>query len=398
MADSSSVLILTAGFGDGHNSAARSIAEAVRIESSGRVPVVVADLFEDAAPVTGAFYKGVYREMINHLPGLWSWLFERSKTGNFGDLRWDRFVGVGPALAKRLREQQPAVVILTYPAYPYFMAALEEGVPRPGAVFTAVTDSITIHPIWLREPVDRLYVTDEFSAEIARSGLTHPVPVQVSGFPVAPVFAGFPNRAPSADPARLRVLYFATTAKSHVRPTLRGLLENLPPGAELTVVMGRHEARLGPEVEQLRQAFPGICVKPVGWTREVPRLLMDHDVVISKAGGATVHECFAAGVPMLVNYIIPGQEEGNADLLERLGCGCRSMNPGETGKLLAELVADGRLAGMRQAMARHRRPDGALLIARDILAQLSVLNSAGSPRPEVSDPRHPSYSSHLLRL
>lgn len=371
MSNPLSVLILTAGFGDGHNSAARSIAEALTQESEGRARVLVVDLFEDAAPVTGAFYKWIYRQMINHLPGLWAWLFERTKTEDFRALWWDRFVGVGQALEDRLREHRPQMVVLTYPVYPYFIEALGATVPRPQAVYMAVTDSITIHPIWLKGRVDRIYVTDEFSRSVAEAELAHPIPVEVSGFPVAPVFAEFPDRATAADPAKLRVLYFATTAKDHVRPTLRGLLESLPHGVELTVVMGRHEKRLSSEVEQLRQAFPAVCVKPVGWTREVPKLLMEHDVVISKAGGATVHECFAAGIPVIANYIIPGQEEGNAELLERLGCGCRCLVPQETGPLLAAMVVDGRLAAMRQAMARQRRSDGALRIAHDLLKEFA---------------------------
>ena len=368
MAQHPSVLILTAGFGDGHNSAARSIAEALAQESRGQARVLVVDLFEDAAPLMGAFYKGCYREMINHLPGLWAWLFEWSKKDDFRKQWWDCFVGVRQALIQRLTSFRPDVVVVTYPIYPYFLQSLrDEAVHRPQAVYMAVTDSITIHSIWLKAQVDRLYVTDEISQGIAEKGLVFPVPVRVSGFPVAPCFAAFPDRIPDADPTGIQVLYFATTAKSHVRSTLRGLLEQLPQGAEVTVVMGRHQARLGADVEQLRQAFPAMCVKPVGWTCTVPQLLMEHDVVISKAGGATVHECFAAGVPVVVNYIIPGQEEGNAQLLERLGCGCRSMVPEETGSLLAGLLADGGLASMRQAMARHRRPDGALHIARDLL-------------------------------
>ena len=289
MADSLSVLILTAGFGDGHNSAARNLAGAISDGPQGGTTVQVVDLFDDAAPVTGAFYKWVYRQMINHLPGLWEWLFHCTKSEDFRCLWWDRFVGIRQALEHRLREHRPAVVILTYPVYPYFFETLSAEVPRPQAIWMAVTDSITIHPIWLKGQVDRIYVTDEASRKIVETELRFPVPVEVSGFPVAPCFAGFADRPPVADPARLRVLYFATTAVRHVRPTLKGLLRDLPKGAELTVVMGRHEARLSVEVEDIRQAFPWVCVRMVGWTRKVPELLMLHDVVVSKAGGATVH-------------------------------------------------------------------------------------------------------------
>ena len=34
--------------------------------------------------------------------------------------------------------------------------------------------------------------------------------------------------------------------------------------------------------------------------------------MISKAGGATVQEAMCASCPIIVNHVIPGQEEGNA--------------------------------------------------------------------------------------
>ena len=49
-----SVLILTAGFGDGHNSAARSIAEALAQESGGGARVLVVVVSADARAATAA--------------------------------------------------------------------------------------------------------------------------------------------------------------------------------------------------------------------------------------------------------------------------------------------------------------------------------------------------------
>ena len=57
----------------------------------------------------------------------------------------------------------------------------------------------------------------------------------------------------------------------------------------------------------------------LGWTNQMPELMMSHHLVISKAGGATVQEAIAARCPMIVNQVIPGQEEGNAELIEETG-------------------------------------------------------------------------------
>ena len=56
---------------------------------------------------------------------------------------------------------------------------------------------------------------------------------------------------------------------------------------------------------------------------------MTHHVVVSKAGGATTQEALAARCPMIVNQIVPGQEEGNYALLRRHGIGALAESPSE---------------------------------------------------------------------
>jgi processive 1,2-diacylglycerol beta-glucosyltransferase len=59
----------------------------------------------------------------------------------------------------------------------------------------------------------------------------------------------------------------------------------------------------------------------VDWSDELPRLLRANHLVISKAGGATVQEAMSAACPMIINHIIPGQEEGNARFIVETNSG-----------------------------------------------------------------------------
>jgi len=59
----------------------------------------------------------------------------------------------------------------------------------------------------------------------------------------------------------------------------------------------------------------------LGWTNQIPQLMLSNHLVIGKAGGATVQEAIAARCPMIVNQVIPGQEEGNARLIKKMGLG-----------------------------------------------------------------------------
>ena len=78
-----------------------------------------------------------------------------------------------------------------------------------------------------------------------------------------------------------------------------------------------------------------------GWTRCVPSYLTVNHVVVGKAGGATVHEVLAAARPMLVNFLLPGQEEGNARLLETLGGGGHVQDAAALAEALKNMMADG---------------------------------------------------------
>jgi processive 1,2-diacylglycerol beta-glucosyltransferase len=57
-------------------------------------------------------------------------------------------------------------------------------------------------------------------------------------------------------------------------------------------------------------------IRIIGWTDQMPEFMKNCDLVVTKAGGATVMECIAAKKPMIITQIIPGQEMGNAELIK----------------------------------------------------------------------------------
>lgn len=49
----------------------------------------------------------------------------------------------------------------------------------------------------------------------------------------------------------------------------------------------------------------------------MPEYIRSADLVITKAGGSTVMECIGVKKPTIINKIIPGQEEGNAQFVTK---------------------------------------------------------------------------------
>lgn len=60
-------------------------------------------------------------------------------------------------------------------------------------------------------------------------------------------------------------------------------------------------------------------VKILEYTNKVAELMSISDLVITKPGGLTTTESLASGLPIIVINPIPGQEEENAEFLEKKG-------------------------------------------------------------------------------
>lgn len=355
----SKVLILTAGYGEGHNAAARGL-QAALAEIGAEAEIL--DLF---ALTGGAFYERTrrgYLELINRAPNLWAAVYRFIDRVPLVALTMPFMGAMFRALRRILDEKRPSAVVSVYPVYGYLIAQLyPQG--RPFAFHTIVTDSITINSIWHRCASDSFIVPNEDSARVMIAAGVPAAKVRTLGFPVPPRFARDRPERPALPPPR--VLYMINAGRDQAPGIVRRLLAIDP--LHLTVTVGRDEA-LRAQLEQVAAAA-GRPLEIHGWTPHMPELLMTHHVLIGKAGGATVQEAIAARTPMLLTQIVPGQEEGNAQLLLQNRCGELCETPDALAAAINRaFAADGAVwRDWEQNIARLSRPDAALRIARFVL-------------------------------
>ena len=95
---------------------------------------------------------------------------------------------------------------------------------------------------------------------------------------------------------------------------------------------------------------------------------MTHHIVISKAGGATTQESINALCPMIVSQIVPGQEEGNYELMRRHSSGALAVSPREIVTILERAFAHNAALWRhwRNNLRNLARPDAARTIAKHI--------------------------------
>ncbi len=127
----------------------------------------------------------------------------------------------------------------------------------------------------------------------------------------------------------------------------------------------------------------------------MPQLLMSHHVVIGKAGGAIVQEAIAARCPMIINQVIPGQEEGNAELIQKNNAGVVADGSKEVVQHLEEAFAHkARLWQEWHAnLDRISKPDASMRIAELVLDQCGTGNLAYRPVTLFPEQSHRSTDS-----
>ena len=362
------VLILTASFGEGHNAAARSLRDALEMLSED-VKVEVLDLFDSTYGALNTFAKNAYLGMVQYTPKLWG--------GIYSLLDNSKFLGGGGGLGRLknalgdiLHETQPDVVVSAYPAYaPVIEELYRDHSERPFRFITIVTDSITVNSAWYRSPSDIFCVPNEATAQVLQAAGVPAEKIKALGFPVSHLFTEapvVPVNVPTGGEPR-RILYIINTGKKKAGKVIDRLLEIAD--TQLTITVGR-DAELKLKLAERTREY-GDRVRLFGWTNQIPQLMLSSHLVIGKAGGACVQETIAARCPMIINQVIPGQEEGNAKLITDYNLGAVAGRNREVPELVKEAFAHkARLwQEWRRNLEKISKPDAALKVAELVLAE-----------------------------
>jgi 1,2-diacylglycerol 3-beta-galactosyltransferase len=276
--------------------------------------------------------------------------------------------------ARRLLQCHPADAIVS--VHPLVNHYLTWGLRRLGRVtptLTLVTDPVSVHPFWLAPGVDCCLVG---SAEARRKALAcglRPEQVRVSGLPVNPRFVeGLMDRAqarralgwPLDRPVALMV--GGSEGMGRLCRAARAI-DATGQDVQLAIVTGRNR-QLRERLEAVDWRLSTCIYGFVDHVREMPRLMSAADLIITKAGPGTLHEAFLAGLPLILNGAIPGQEEGNVRLVVENDAGAWAPDPQQAAALVVRWISEGSGALARMAARSHAlaRPDAATTVADEI--------------------------------
>jgi len=375
---SKKILIVMSDTGGGHRSAAEAIAEAAHQLYGEACRVEIADPWANHTPFPINRLGQLYGPLVNHGAILWKLIFRstsnRRVMSSLVKILWPM---VRKSLTDFLRQSNPDVIVSVHPILTYFsIRALQEANLRIPFV-TVVTDLVSLHPLWLCPETDSCLVPTEPARDRALASGLSLEKVKVVGLPVGLKFArGIGEKEALRDKLGLErdrptiLVVGGGEGIGKVYKIARAIAKARV-NAQLVVVAGRNK-RLRRRLEKVDWEIPTTVF---GFVTNMPELMGASDVIVTKAGPATISEALIIGLPILLSGFIPGQEEGNVEYVIDRRVGTLAERPQLIAATLAQWFQpeNETLTHMAQKAQRLGRPQATLDIAAEIfnLAQAS---------------------------
>lgn len=374
------ILVLMSETGGGHRASSDALETAFNQLYPGRTQITIVDFWAHVAGFPFHNFPRQYTYLAKR-PCLWKFFYLWAK---FPPTRWlteCAFSLFCHAKVRRYFEAaSPDLIVSVHPlvntlslsvlAYMRYLHAR----PTPPYV-TVVTDLGGAHPTWFDKRADLIYVPSEPLRELAKvKGLTDEQ-LRLFGLPIR---RSFWTECRSRDELRrelgmakdmpavllvgggdgvggLGVIASAISAK---------IAEEVgPSGGQLIVVCGKNRKLLA----SLRARSWPIPVVLKGFVNNMSEWMTACDVICSKAGPGTIAEAWIRGLPIILTGYLPGQEEGNVQLVTDSGSGEFHATPEGIANCAARWVSDPELRGAIASRARSLgRPKSSCEIAADI--------------------------------
>ena len=210
---------------------------------------------------------------------------------------------------------------------------------------TIITD-FGVHPYWIEPGTDIYIVASVFTEDQLLARGIGKEKIKVLGIPIRSDFANTKKKQNSG----FRVLLITGSFGFSFIDKIVEILHN---DLNLSVVCGNN-----------RRLFNHLSKKNYrnvdyfGFTKEMPKIMSESSMIITKPGGLTIAEALAMELPMVLIKGIPGQETENARILVSSGCAIKASHFGELKDILIELTQNpDKLNFIIRNIQKMKKPD-----------------------------------------
>ncbi len=349
------ILFLMSDTGGGHRAAAEAIRDALVLRHGEHaVRVEMVDVFKHSLfPLN--YMPELYPVWVNNSSGTWGASFRWTNSRRRASMLTDGMYLTSGHRLRRMASDNPADVVVSVhsvinrPSMHAFSALPE----RPPFI-TVVTDLVSTHAFWYDRRVERCLVPTQIAYDRGLQFGLKPSQLHITGLPVHPRFQQMDNAKARLDlgwaPDRPVIMMVAGgEGMGPLYETARAIDERRL-NCQLVIITGKNKTLK----QKLDASLWNQPTHVYGFVNNMPQMMAGADILVTKAGPATIGEACIAGLPMILNDAIPGQETGNVDYVVENRAGHYAPDFAAVAATAANWLSEGE-TGLRMRSENARR-------------------------------------------
>jgi len=339
------ILFLMSDTGGGHRAAAEAIRDALYLRHGNEPKVELVDVFRGYSPFPFKYMPEFYPWIINHSKSSWKMGYNLSNTrSRAGVLSRGMYVTIESGLKQMFRDHPADVIVCVHSLFsrPAMQALLTTLDQRPPFAIV-VTDLVSTHMFWYERAAERCLVPTQTAYDRGLECGMRPDQMRVTGLPVHPRFSqSLTDKATACaslgwDPNLPALLLVGGGEGMGPLGQTARAINALNLNCQMAVIAGKNKL-LQTDLEETEWNQP---THIYGFVKDMPRLMAAADILITKAGPATISEACIAGLPMILYDAIPGQETGNVAFVEENHVGVFAPDAEAVSQTVKSWLAEG---------------------------------------------------------
>ena len=309
------VLVLTTSTGQGHNQAANSLIESF---TKNGYECIRHDFLASNNKFLNNIIVGGYEISASKLPKVYGICYKLTDSKLNNKFLSLVFYSTAKKLNSLINSVKPDIIIGTHPFAVNIVTKLKKtGLQVP---FISIVTDFKAHYTYISNYVDSYITGSTYTKDsLVKRGI-NPSIIYPIGIPIKENFFNIDDEISTTrnDEYFNLLLMSGSMGLKNISYVLDELLNNSNK-LRITVVCGNNDKLKSNLMKKCQSTYPNKKLHILGFSNDISLLMEYSDVIISKPGGLTVTEAIIKNLPLIIPFVIPGQEMENTDFLTSSG-------------------------------------------------------------------------------
>jgi processive 1,2-diacylglycerol beta-glucosyltransferase len=364
------VLLMYISVSSGHHRASLAIEKALKLIEP-QTEVLNINSLNYTNPLMERVINRSYMTVIKRTPEVWEYLYDNPKVVKSTQKLKETIHKLNSWKLKTLLDEFKPNAIACTQAFPCGMVADFKKTFGLGIPLFGVLTDYRPHSYWYYDEVDYYIAASAQTKEKFVANGVSKDRIKIFGIPIDPDFTKDYNREEIAsrfniDLSKPAILIMGGGQGLGPIKKIIQCFDGLDMDFQVIVLAGMNQSLfrwLNREKKRFSKKLFAFS-----YTDSVRELMTISTLLVTKAGGLTIAESLACGLPLIIINPIPGQEYNNSNYLLSKGIALKAEDASELAGLSKKLLTDTRrLQQMRSLAKKEGKPSAALDTARLIL-------------------------------